>query len=76
MFSGSWFLLLKCRSHEKYHPLFSGNMAGRMPDVILIGNVGAGKSTLVEKVSGETALSSAASTSVTKTAGKLKNSIS
>ena len=43
-------------------------MAGSMPYVILIGNVGAGKSTLVEKVSGETGISSAASTSVTKAA--------
>ena len=41
-------------------------MAGRMPYVILIGNVGAGKSTLVEKVTGITGQSSAASTSVTK----------
>ena len=46
-------------------------MAGRMPYVILIGNVGAGKSTLVEKVSGETGMSSAASTSVTKVADVL-----
>ena len=42
-------------------------MAGRIPYVILIGNVGAGKSALVEKVTGMTGLSSAASTSVTKT---------
>ena len=42
-------------------------MAGRMPYVILIGNVGAGKSTLVEKVTGMTGMSSAASTSVTET---------
>ena len=41
-------------------------MAGRKPYVILIGNVGAGKSTLVEKVTGMTGISSAASTSVTK----------
>ena len=59
-------MLLKCRSHEQYHPLFSGNMASRMPYVILIGNVGAGKSTLVEKVSGDSGMSSAASTSLTK----------
>ena len=43
-------------------------MAGTIPYVILIGNVGAGKSTLVEKVSGATGMSSAASTRVTKTA--------
>ena len=42
-------------------------MAGRIPYVILIGNAGAGKSALVEKVTGMTGLSSAASTSVTKT---------
>ena len=41
-------------------------MAGKKPYVILIGNVGAGKSTLVEKVTGKTGISSAASTSVTK----------
>ena len=41
-------------------------MAGEKPYVILIGNVGAGKSTLVEKVTGVTGISSAASTSVTK----------
>ena len=41
-------------------------MAVRMPYVILIGNVGAGKSTLVEKVTGMTGMSSSASTSVTK----------
>ena len=41
-------------------------MAGGKPYVILIGNVGAGKSTLVEKVTGMTEISSAASTSVTK----------
>ena len=43
-------------------------MAATIPYVILIGNVGAGKSTLVEKVSGATGMSSAASTRVTKTA--------
>ena len=41
-------------------------MAGKKSYVILIGNVGAGKSTLVEKVTGMTGISSAASTSVTK----------
>ena len=41
-------------------------MPGEMPYVVLIGNVGAGKSTLVEKVTGKTGMSSAASTSVTK----------
>ena len=43
-------------------------MASRIAYVILIGNVGAVKSTLVEKVSGDTGMSSAASTSVTKDA--------
>ena len=41
-------------------------MADRSSYVILMGNVGAGKSTLVEKVTGETGISSAASTSATK----------
>ena len=42
-------------------------MAGRMQYVILIRNVGAGKSTQVVKATGMTGMSSAASTSVTKT---------
>ena len=42
-------------------------MAGRMQYVILIRNVGAGKSTNVVKATGMTGMSSAASTSVTKT---------
>lgn len=41
-------------------------MAGRLSYVILMENVGAGKSTMVEKVTGETGISSAASTSATK----------
>lgn len=41
-------------------------MAGRLSYIILMENVGAGKSTLVENVTGETGISSAASTSATK----------
>ena len=67
MFSGSRFVLLKCRPHKYHHPFFSGNMATTMSYVILIGDVGAGKSTLVEKVTGMTGMSSAASTSFTET---------
>ena len=38
----------------------------RTPYIVLLGDVGAGKSTIVEKLSGETGRSSAASSSVTK----------
>ena len=48
-------------------------MAGRKPYVILIGNVGAGKSTLVEKVTGMTGISSAASTSVTSSSDVIES---
>lgn len=50
-----------------YYSLFSGNMAARKSYVILIGDVGAGKSTLVEKMTGITGISSAGSNRATKT---------
>ena len=42
--------------------------SGTSPYVVLLGDVGAGKSTLVEKLTGETGRSSAKSESFTKTA--------
>ena len=50
-------------------PLFSGNMTSTKTYVILLGKVGAGKSNLVEKLTGRTEMSSAASTSATKMSG-------
>ena len=49
-------------------------MADRSSYVILMGNIGAGKSTLVEKVTGETGISSAASTIATKSCDIIQSS--
>ena len=48
---------------SKAKQMFTSN---RTPYIVLLGDVGAGKSTIVEKLSGETGRSSDASSSVTK----------